>query len=166
MTKKKKINKEKLTEHVTYLIEDSTIYLLLDYNTITKEELNIVYKKISLIIEDNDLSYINISGKHLEENKEFFIELGFILSYYDVNKLNNLYRGIKDKSSYKCYGIMTKKDFYDKIKEAENENTNIKNEEIKIVDKNAGFVSSIMLLFGGIILLCYYCIQWAIQLIK
>ena len=166
MTKKNNINKVKLTEHVTYLIEDSTIYLLLDESTITKEELNIVYKKISLLIEDNELSYINISGKHLEENKGFFMELGFVLSYYDVNKLNKLYREIKDKSSYKCYGIMTKTDFYDKIKEVEESKKQTKNEEIKIVNGNSGFISSMLLLFGGIILLCYFCVQGAIYLIK
>jgi len=166
MTKKKNEKKEKLTEHITYQIEDTTLCLQLDSNTITKEELNIVYKKIPLIIEDNELSYINISGNHLEKNKEFFIDLGFTLSYYDVNKLNTLYRGIKDKSSYKCYGIMTKKDFYDKIKEAQKENIQKGPEELKIARGDSGFVSSMMLLFGGIILLCYFCIEGAIQLIR
>lgn len=166
MTKKKNGKKENLTEHITYQIEDTTLYLLLDSNTITKEELNIVYKKIPLIIEDNELSYINISGKHLEKNKEFFIDLGFTLSYYDVNKLNTLYRGIKDKSSYKCYGIMTKKDFYDKIKEDQKEITGETIKEIKVASGNSGFVSSMMLLLGGILLLCYFCVQGAIQLIR
>jgi len=166
MTKKKNEKKEKLTDNITYLIEDSTIYLLLNNNRITKEELNIVYKKIPLVIEDNELSYINISGKNLEENKKFFIELGFTLSYYDVNKLNTLYRGIKDKKDYKCYGIMTKKDFYDKIEENQKENIKKTGAEIKIIDSNSGFISNMILLFGGIILLCYFCIEGAILLIK
>jgi len=163
MTKKKNIKIEKLTDNVTYLIEDTTIYLLLASNTITKEELNIVYKKISLIIEDNELSYINISGKNIEDNKTFFQDLGFTLSYYDVNKLNDLYEGTKDKKAYKCYGLMTKKDFFDKIKEEKKEE---KQENIKVTSSNSGFVSSILLLFGGIILLCYFCVQGAIYLVK
>ena len=81
MTKKKNINIEKLTDNIAYRIEESTIYLLLSTNNITKEELNVAYKKIILLIEDNELSYINISGKHLEDNKKFFIDLGFTLSY-------------------------------------------------------------------------------------
>lgn len=166
MSRKKNINKEKLTEHITYLIEDTTIYLLLDSNTISEEELNIVYKKVPLIMEDNELSYINVSGKHLEQNKEFFINLGFTLSYYDVNKLNNIYKGINDKKSYKCYGIMTKTDFYDKIKEALTEKTSSTDEKIKITNGNSGFVSSMMLLFGGIILLCYFCVEGAILLVR
>lgn len=166
MTKKNNIKKEKLTENITYLIEDTTIYLLLGSNTITKDELNILYKKVPLIMEDNELSYINISGKHLEENKHFFIELGFTLSYYDVNKLNTLYKGINDKKTYKCYGIMTKKDFYDKIEEECAKNTIINNTEIKVTSGNSGFVSNMMLLFGGIILLCYFCIEGAIYLVK
>lgn len=126
MTKKKNIKIDKLTDNIAYRIIDSTIYLLLNSNTISKEELNIVYKKISLIIEDNELSYINISGKHLEQNKEFFIDLGFTLSYYDVNKLNELYAGIQDKKAYRCYGLMTKKDFFNTMKETKEEEKNTK----------------------------------------
>lgn len=166
MTKKKNRKREKLTDNITYLVEDTTVYLLLDNNKITEEELNIVYKKIPLLIEDNELSYINISGKNLEENKEFFIGLGFTLSYYDVNKLNTLYRGIKDKKEYKCYGIMTKKDFYDKIEESQKENIKKTSAEIKMAPSNSGFISNMMLLFGGIILLCYFCIEGAILLVK
>ena len=163
MTKKKNVKRQSLTDHVAYHIEDSTIYLLLDGNIVPKEELNIVYKKITLIIEDNDLSYINISGKRLEENKEFFQELGFTLSYYDTNKLNELYKDKKDKISYKCYGLMTKRDFMNKIKENKEEQ---KKEDIKIINSNDGFISSMGLLFGGIALLCYFCVQGAIYLIR
>lgn len=163
MTKKKNINRENLTDNITYLIEDTTIYLFLNSNTITTEELNILYKKIPLLIEDNELSYINISGKHLEENKKYFQDLGFTLSYYDVNKLNELYKGIKDKKDYRCYGIMTKKDFINKTKEEKKEE-NIK--EVKVINNNSGFVSSMLLLFGGIALLCYFCVYGAISLVK
>lgn len=165
MPKKKEIKLEKLTDNVAYRIIDSTIYLLLNSNTITQEELNIVYKKINLIIEDNELSYINISGKQLEENKVFFQELGFTLSYYDVNKLNTIYSGIKDKGLYKCYGLMTRNDFMSKQKEKEEKNKEIQN-EVVIAKSNSGFVSNIMLLFGGILLLCYLAIQGAIYLVK
>ena len=164
MTKKKEMKSEKLTDNVAYLIEDSTIYLLLNSNTITREELNIVYKKISLIIEDKELSYINISGKKLEDNKTFFQDLGFTLSYYDVNTLNTIYSGTKYKKMYKCYGLMTKKDFLESMKESKKE---IQNELPKIVtNSNSGFVSSMLLLFGGIILLCYFCVQGAIYLVR
>ena len=80
MTKPKKMSSEKLTTNISYIIEDRTIYLLLSSNKITKEELYIAYKKVAILVEDNDLSYINISGKHLEENKSYFESLGFSLS--------------------------------------------------------------------------------------
>ena len=161
MPKKKNINREKITDNITYQIEDTTIYLLLEGNTITEDELNIIYKKVPLLLEDNELSYINISGKHLEDNKELFLELGYTLSYYDVNKLNELYRGTKNKKDYKCYGIMTKKDFINK-KETKEENIN----EVKVINSNSGFVSGMLLLFGGIALLCYFCVYGAISLVK
>ena len=163
MTKKKNIKIDKLTDNVAYRIIDSTIYLLLNRNTISKEELNIVYKKISLIIEDNELSYINISGKHLEQNKEFFIDLGFTLSYYDVNKLNELYAGIQDKKAYRCYGLMTKKDFYNTMKENKEEEKIIKT---KVETSESGYINNMLLIFGGIALLCYFCIEGAIYLVK
>ena len=163
MSKKKNINRYELTDNITYLIEDTTIYLLLDSNTIINDELNIIYKKIPLLIEDNELSYINISGKHLEENKKYFQELGFTLSYYDVNKLNELYKGIKNKKDYRCYGIMTKKDFINKINEEKKEENT---KEVKVISSNSGFVSSMLLLLGGIALLCYFCVYGAISLVK
>lgn len=163
MTKKKNINIEKLTEGIAYRIIDNTIYLLLSKNNITREELNIAYKKVTLIIEDNELSYINISGKNLEENKTYFQDLGFTLSYYDVNKLNMLYTGVQDKKAYRCYGIMTKKDFLNKIN---GEKIEEKRENIKVPSSNSGYISNLLLLFGGIILLCFFCVQGAIYLVK
>ncbi len=158
MTKKKKI---KLTEHISYGIIDNTIYLFQDNDYISNEEMEILVKRLTLVIEDNDVSYINISARKIEDRKEFYQKLGFSLSYYDVNKLNVLYDNVKNKIDYRCYGIMTRKDFFDKI----NNNENKGNEDIVIKD-NSGYVYNLFLLFGGIILLCYFCIQGAIYLVK
>lgn len=158
MTKKKKI---KLTEHVSYSIIDNTIYLFQDNDYISGEEMEILVKRLLLVIEDNDIAYINISSRKIEDRKEFYQKLGFSLSYYDVNKLNVLYSDVKNKIDYRCYGIMTKKDFFDRINDAENKN----NEDIVIKD-NSGYVYNLFLLFSGIILLCYFCVQGAIYLVK
>ena len=112
MAKKKNI---KLTEHISYCIIDSTIYLFQNNINLSEDEIEILYKKLTLIIEDNGISYINISASKIEDRKEMYQKLGFSLSYYDVNKLNVLYDGKKNKKDYRCYGIMTKKDFFDKI---------------------------------------------------
>lgn len=158
MIKRKNI---KLTNHISYFIMDSTIYLLVDSDIIINDELEILYKKLPLIIEDNDVNYINISTKKMEEKKEFYQKLGFSLSYYDVNKLNTLYEGKKNKKDYRCYGIMTKKDFLDSI-DKEDE-TFISN---RVINSNSGFISNMFLLFGSIIFLCYLCVQGAIYLVK
>ncbi len=158
MTKKKKI---KLTEHISYSIIDNTIYLFQDNDYISGEEMEILVKRLLLVIEDNDIAYINISSRKIEDRKEFYQKLGFSLSYYDVNKLNVLYSNVKNKIDYRCYGIMTKKDFFDRINDTENKN----NEDIVIKD-NSGYVYNLFLLFSGIILLCYFCVQGAIYLVK
>lgn len=158
MTKKKKI---KLTEHISYSIIDNTIYLFQDNDYISDEEMEIVVKRLLLVIEDNDIAYINISSRKIEDRKEFYQKLGFSLSYYDVNKLNVLYSDVKNKIDYRCYGIMTKKDFFDRINDTKNKN----NEDIVIKD-NSGYVYNLFLLFSGIILLCYFCVQGAIYLVK
>ena len=158
MTKKKKI---KLTEHISYSIIDNTIYLFQDNDYISGEEMEILVKRLLLVIEDNDIAYINISSRKIEDRKEFYQKLGFSLSYYDVNKLNVLYSDVKNKIDYRCYGIMTKKDFFDRINDTENKN----NEDIVIKD-NSGYVYNLFLLFSGVILLCYFCVQGAIYLVK
>ena len=158
MTKKKKI---KLTEHISYSIIDNTIYLFQDNDYISGEEMEILVKRLLLVIEDNDIAYINISSRKIEDRREFYQKLGFSLSYYDVNKLNVLYSDVKNKIDYRCYGIMTKKDFFDRI----NDNVNKNNEDIVIKD-NSGYVYNLFLLFSGIILLCYFCVQGAIYLVK
>ena len=132
-----------------------------DNDYISGEEMEILVKRLLLVIEDNDIAYINISSRKIEDRKEFYQKLGFSLSYYDVNKLNVLYSDVKNKMDYRCYGIMTKKDFFDRINDTENKN----NEDIVIKD-NSGYVYNLFLLFSGIILLCYFCVQGAIYLVK
>ena len=159
MVKKKNI---KLTGHVSYCIIDSTIYLFQNSDNISSDEMEILCRRLSLIIEDNDISYINISARKIEDRKEFYQKLGFSLSYYDVNKLNILYEGKKNKKDYKCYGIMTKKDFFDRLNNKKVD-TNCNKE---IINYNSGYVYNLFLLFGGILLLCYFCVQGAIYLVK
>ena len=84
------------------------------------------------------------------------------MSYYDVNKLNLLYAGEKNKKEYRCYGIMTKKDFFDSI----NSRNIIDVGEKRVINSNSGFVYNMFLLFTGIIFLCYLCVQGAIYLVK
>ena len=67
---------------------------------------------------------------------------------------------------YKCYGIMTKSDFLNKLME-DNKVENKKEEnKTEVINSNSGFVSNMLLLFGGIILLCYICVEGAIYLVK
>ena len=159
MTKKKKI---KLTEHISYSIIDNTIYLFQDNDYISGEEMEILVKRLLLVIEDNDIAYINISSRKIEDRKEFYQKLGFSLSYYDVNKLNVLYDGKKNKKDYRCYGIMTKKDFFDKIN---NKEDNAEKHD-RVINSNSGYVYNLFLLFGSIMFLCYLCVQGAIYLVK
>ncbi len=161
--RKNDIKPKKLTDHITYRIIDNTIYLFQEKEDILDDELKTAFKKLSLMIDDYDIYYINISAKKIEDRKEFYQKLGFTLSYYDVNKLNKLYAGNKNKSLYKCYGIMTKKDFFDGMNESKK---NEYSENKMIVSSNSGYVSNLLLLFGGIILLCYFCIEGAIYLVK
>lgn len=115
-----------------------------------------------MLIEDNNISYINISSKNIDKNRKIYQKLGFTISYYDVNKLNMIYDGIKDKKLYRTYGIITKNDFLNSLKD----DNKISSKNETIVYSNSGFVSNILLLFGGILLLCYFCVQGAIYLVK
>lgn len=162
MIKKNNIGVKKLTDHFTYCIIDSTIYLFQD-NDISENEMKIIFKKLSLLIESNDIAYINISTSKMEEKKQFYHNLGFSLSYYDVNKLNVLFAGKKNKKDYRCYGIMTKNDFLNRLKDNKKNDIMTTNE---VKNNNSGFVNSMLLLFSGIILLCYFCVQGAIYLVK
>lgn len=154
----KKTNKVKITNNACYCIIDKTIYVFLD----NISDFMTICKKVNLIMEDNNLAYVNISMANLEKEKEFFLDLGFTLSYFDIKKLNLLYRGYKNKDLYRCYGFVTKKDFENIISSTDNNSINTK----KVIKSDDGFVLNISLLFGGIILLCFFCVYGAISLVK
>ena len=121
-------------------------------------------KKISLLIEDNDLAYINISASKIEDKKEEYQSLGFTLSYYDPKKLRTLYPNKKNKMDYKCYGIMTRSDFFNKLED--NDNMKTKVVVSNKASSNKGFVNSLLLLVFGILVLGFICIDGAVLLVK
>lgn len=162
MATKKDVKWDKLNDYITYRIIDSTLYLIEKDDYINDDSWKLICKKIKLLIEDNNISYINISSKNIDKNRKIYQELGFTISYYDVNKLNMIYDGIKDKKLYRTYGIITKNDFFNSLKE----DNKISSKNETIVYSNSGFVSNVLLLFGGILLLCYFCVQGAIYLVK
>lgn len=162
MATKKNVKWDKLNDYITYRIIDSTLYLIEKDDYINDDSWKLICKKIKLLIEDNNISYINISSKNIDKNRKIYQELGFTISYYDVNKLNMIYDGIKDKKLYRTYGIITKNDFLNSLKD----DNKISSKNETIVYSNSGFVSNVLLLFGGILLLCYFCVQGAIYLVK
>ena len=162
MATKKDVKWDKLNDYITYRIIDSTIYLIEKGDYINDDSWKLICKKIKLLIEDNNISYINISSKNIDKNRKIYQKLGFTISYYDVNKLNMIYDGIKDKKLYRTYGIITKNDFLNSLKD----DNKISSKNETIVYSNSGFVSNVLLLFGGILLLCYFCVQGAIYLVK
>lgn len=164
MKRKSKEEKIHLTDHFTYQIIDNIIYLYEEPNT-SEEELKLLFKKVSILIEDKDISYINVSSKNLEERKEYYLDLGFSLSYYSIDKLNALYKGYRNKKDYRCYAVMTKKDFLN-INNKENNKEIIRAEIVKENTSNKGFASSMFLLLTGIAFLCYLAVEGAITLIK
>ena len=162
MATKKDVKWDKLNDYITYCIIDSTLYLIEKDDYINDDSWKLICKKIKLLIEDNNISYINISSKNIDKNRKIYQKLGFTISYYDVNKLNMIYDGIKDKKLYRTYGIITKNDFLNSLKD----DNKISSKNETIVYSNSGFVSNVLLLFGGILLLCYFCVQGAIYLVK
>lgn len=60
---KKEIKKIKLTDNISYYISDNTIYLFQDEYNFSKDDIKIIGKKVALLIQDNDISYINITAK-------------------------------------------------------------------------------------------------------
>ena len=162
MATKKDVKWDKLNDYITYRIIDSTLYLIEKDDYINDDSRKLICKKIKLLIEDNNISYINISSKNIDKNRKIYQELGFTISYYDVNKLNALYDGKKNKKDYRCYGIMTKKDFFDKIN---NKEDNAEKHD-RVINSNSGYVYNLFLLFGSIMFLCYLCVQGAIYLVK
>lgn len=162
MATKKDVKWDKLNDYITCRIIDSTLYLIEKDDYINDDSWKLICKKIKLLIEDNNISYINISSKNIDKNRKIYQKLGFTISYYDVNKLNMIYDGIKDKKLYRTYGIITKNDFLNSLKD----DNKISSKNETIVYSNSGFVSNVLLLFGGILLLCYFCVQGAIYLVK
>ena len=162
MATKKDVKWDKLNDYITYCIIDSTLYLIEKDDYINDDSWKLICKKIKLLIEDNNISYINISSKNIDKNRKIYQKLGFTISYYDVNKLNMIYDGIKDKKLYRTYGIITKNDFLNSLKD----DNKISSKNETIMYSNSGFVSNVLLLFGGILLLCYFCVQGAIYLVK
>lgn len=163
MIRKKNVKLEKLTDHITYRIINDTVYLFQDDNNTLLDDWEVMSEKLSLLLDDNDINYINLSTKNMEKKKEIYQNLGFTLSYYDVNKLNLLYSDVDNKKLYKCYGIMTKNDFLIKMNNGKKEKNS---GDINVVSDNSGFISNMLLLFFGIMLLCYFCVEGAIYLVK
>ena len=153
-----------MTDHFTYKIIDNVIYLFEEAKP-SEEELQLLFKKVSIIIQDEDVSYINISTKNMEEKKEYYTSLGFSLSYYSIDKLNELYNNYDNKKAYRCYAVMTKKDFLNINKKEEKEVT-LENSIKDVPKANKGFISNMFLLMIGIALLCYMGIASAIEIIK
>lgn len=162
MSGKKKIKWEKINDNITYRIIDNTIYLIFHYDSINSTELRLICKRIALLIEDNGIQYINVTSGNMENIMGVLKEFGFVLSSYDVCKINLIYDGTVDKKMYRTYGIMTKSDFLNSLKEVDK----VYLKDDKVISSNSGFVSNVLLLFGGIILLCYFCVQGAIYLVK
>ena len=69
---------------------------------------------------------------------------------------------MKNKRDYRCYGIMTRSDFFDRI----NNSLDGDKEDLLIVNNSSGYIYDLFLLFGGILLLCYFCVQGAIYLVR
>ena len=156
----KKDNKKKekihLTDHYTYQIIDSVIYIFEERQT-TLEETKKLLEKVSLLIESENILYINLTGKNMEARKAHYIGLGFSLAYYSVDKLNTLYKGHNDKKQFRCYAVMPKEDLLNM--------TNKGQKKIKLNSSNEGFISNVLLLFTGVMILCYLIIQASIILI-
>lgn len=167
INEKKSINAikvKKITDHIAYQIIGNTIYLLQKKVDISADEVNKALKKISSVVLGGDILNINISANKIEDRKVFYQSLGFSFAYYDVHRLCMLYPNKKNKSNYRCYGFMTKKNFLTNFN-AEKENRS-GNGERELIFSNNGYVSNLLLLFFGIILLCFVCVEGAIYLVK
>lgn len=161
---KKKENKNELTDHFTYKVMGNIIYIFQSKEDITDEEYNIMHKKVSLIIDDEDIAYINISAKNIDKRKKFYQDKGYILSYYSIEILNKLYKNHDDKKLYRCYAFMTKNDFLNNDNKEEKEE--VIYEAVKENTSNKGFISNILLLSGGLIFFVYLCVKGIFMLIK
>lgn len=149
--KEKKIKLDKLTDHINYCLIDDTIYFFTENYEIKERDLLKIAQKV---VTTRDISEINITGKNIDKISKNYQDLGLTLAKYPINKLSTLYTRKKDKESYRCFAKMSREQLLQKF--------NLKTE----ANSNAGFVNNFLLLFGGIILLCYFCIQGAIYLVK
>lgn len=154
MPKKKTVKPKKITEHVSYSIIGDTIYLFTENLDVKREELNKVSRELSDYLKEENIAYINITGNKIKELKEYYQSLGFTISTYTPSKLNMLYDSKKDKSAYRYYAFISKEEFIASTKDLTKTNS------------NSGYISNMLLLFGGIALLCYFCVQGAIYLVK
>ena len=81
MATKKDVKWDKLNDYITYRIIDSTLYLIEKDDYINDDSWKLICKKIKLLIEDNNISYINISSKNIDKNRNIYQDLGFTISY-------------------------------------------------------------------------------------
>lgn len=160
---KKKDKFIRLNDYVTYRIIDNTLYLIKQGGKIDTRDFKFLCKKIELLIEDNDIAYINISSDNMDEEMDMYKKFGFVLSKFDINKLNSIYSGINNKGLYRIYGIITKSDFLNSLS---NYDEVMSSDKEEVISSNSGFVLDLALLFGGIGLLCFFCIEGAIYLVK
>lgn len=149
----------KLTNHVTYLIIDNIIYLFLD-DYVSYENIKSIYNKIYLFVKDKDIDYINFCARNMSCKKEMYKDLELMFLVYDVNKLNILFNGIKNKIEYKCYGLISKRHFMEMIKMKD---SNVKE---NVNSSNKGFVNNMLLLFVGLAMLCFFSIEAAVYLVN
>ena len=159
MKRNKKEEKIHLTDHFTYKIIGNVIYLFENY-PVSDEEFQMMIKKVSMMLLDNDVDYVNISSKNIEKRRDYYVNLGFSLSYYSIEKLNSLYNGYEDKKAYRCYAVMTKNDFLN-IGKKEDEEEVVVYKKCESNNSNKGFISNMFLLFGGLLFLCYLCVEIA-----
>lgn len=76
MATKKDVKWDKLNDYITYRIIDSTLYLIEKDDYINDDSWKLICKKIKLLIEDNNISYINISSKNIDKNRKIYQKLG------------------------------------------------------------------------------------------
>ena len=162
MNKRESVKLDKLTNNISYRIIDDTVYLFQKTINISENEMKMAFERLSPIVLNNNISHINVSASKIEDRKEFYHNFGFSLSYYDVNTLRVLYPDKKNKMDYKCYGIMTRRDFLNKVDIKED----VQERRYGAASSNSGYVSSLLLLFFVILVLCFVCIEGAISLVK
>lgn len=155
----RKINEKlvKITENIAFRVIDDVIYLFLEDYCIKREDLNKIYQKLATFLASEDISAVNLSGKKIKENKEYYQSLGFTIKSYTIDKINNLYARKKDREPYRYYAFISKEEF---IKIASNKEKHL----VKGIS-NSGYISSMLLLIWGIAMLSFFCIQGAIYML-